>query len=382
MRAKTVIKQSAKVLSLLLAVVLSACFLQEAVLCNADHNRERIKGFYLEDKNSLDVVYMGASEVYSDLAPAYAYKNHGYTSYLFASQASSILSYKYQLKELLKKQNPKLVVIELNSAVYANDEDVVKEENVRNFVDNTPLSIDKVEFVNSYTEKNKEEYLFPLIKYHDTWKDLPENFPMIANIQGSGFRGYNYLKGMMNQTVIFHPSQRIMNDFIADIDDKRPLTKLSEKKLRELLKFCRDEKLTNVVFARFPHLVVRRTLDRCERSNTVEQIVKEYGFDYLNFEKNCEDIGLDYETDFYNLDHLNVYGQKKFTDYISGFLSKNYGLKGAKLNDGQKNEWNEAFKYYNAYYSYNDELISKNQKTDVDESVINEAEFKKFLNKS
>ena len=160
MRAKTVIKQTVKLLSLVLAVGVSAFALQEFVLCNADHNRERIKGYELEQKDSLDVVYMGASEVYSDLAPGYAYQKYGYTSYLYASQASSIMSCKYQLKELLKKQNPKLIVIELNSAVYASDENVTKEENVRNYVDNTSLSLDKVDFVNSYTDKNKEEYLF------------------------------------------------------------------------------------------------------------------------------------------------------------------------------------------------------------------------------
>ena len=74
MRAKTVIKQTVKLLSLVLAVGVSAFALQEFVLCNADHNRERIKGYELEQKDSLDVVYMGASEVYSDLAPGYAYQ--------------------------------------------------------------------------------------------------------------------------------------------------------------------------------------------------------------------------------------------------------------------------------------------------------------------
>ncbi|HCA04536.1 MAG TPA: hypothetical protein DEO32_01420 [Ruminococcaceae bacterium] len=382
MRAKTVIKQSVKLLSLVLAVGLSVCFLQEFVLCNADHNRERIKGFYLEENNSLDVVYMGASEVYSDLAPGYAYKNNGVTSYLYASQASSILSYKYQLTELLKHQNPKLIVIELNSAVYANDEQVVKDENVRNYVDNTPLSFDKVDFVNSYTDKNKEEYLFPLIKYHDTWKDLGDNMGFISTIAKGRARGYNYLKGMMNQTVIFQSTQRVVNDFIADINDKKPLTELSEKKLRELLRFCKDKNLDNVVFARFPHLVTRRTLDRCERSNTVEQIVTEYGFEYLNFEKNCEEIGLDYEKDFYNLDHLNVYGQRKFTDYITGFIGKKYGIKGSKLSDNRQAEWNSAYDYYNAYYSYSDELIKQNTSKELDESIIESPEFTKHLAKS
>lgn len=382
MRAKTVIKQTVKLLSLVLAVGVSAFALQEFVLCNADHNRERIKGYELEQKDSLDVVYMGASEVYSDLAPGYAYQKYGYTSYLYASQASSIMSCKYQLKELLKKQNPKLIVIELNSAVYASDENVTKEENVRNYVDNTSLSLDKVDFVNSYTDKNKEEYLFPLIKYHDVWKNLGDNMGMLSTINGDRFRGYNYLKGMMTQTTIFRTNQRTMNEFLADIDDKKPLTKLSEKKLRELLQFCKDEKLTNVVFARFPHIVISRTYDRCERSNMVEQIVSEYGFDYLNFEKNSEGIGLDYMNDFYNLDHLNIYGQKKFTDCISTVIRDKYGVKSTDHSDSVKDEWKAASDYYNAYFAYSDKLIKNNTKKELDESVIETNDFKQYLKRS
>lgn len=382
MRAKTVIKQSVKVLSLLIAVIISACALQEFVLCNADHNRERIKGFDLENKNSLDVVFMGASEVYSDLAPGYAYKNYGYTSYLYASQASSIMSYKFQLQELLKKQNPKLIVIELNSAVYANDDNVTKEENVRNYVDNTHLSFEKVDFVNSYTDKNREEFFFPIIKYHDAWKSLGENMGMISTIAANRFRGYNYLKGMMNQTVIFHSSQRTMNEFLADANDKKPLTELSEQKLRELLQFCKDNNLKNVVFARFPHIVVRRTYDRCERSNMVEQIVSEYGFDYLNFEKNDEGISIDYNNDFYNLDHFNVYGQKKFTDYISRYIRDKYGVTGSTLSDSLKKEWKTASDYYDAYYNYSDALIRENKQKELDESIVNNPEFKQYIKES
>lgn len=81
-----------KVLSLLLAVAVCTGLLQEYVLCHADHNRVRLKGFYEEDVNSLDVVYLGASDVYSDLSPGYAYRRDGVTGYLFASQADSILN--------------------------------------------------------------------------------------------------------------------------------------------------------------------------------------------------------------------------------------------------------------------------------------------------
>ena len=62
-----------KILCLMLAFALTAGVLQQLVLVHADHNRQRINGFYEEKENSLDIVLLGASEVYSDFAPAHAW---------------------------------------------------------------------------------------------------------------------------------------------------------------------------------------------------------------------------------------------------------------------------------------------------------------------
>ena len=380
MHVKTVLIRSAKVLSLLLAVALTVLFAQEFILCNADHNRERVKGFYAEKDNSLDVVLIGASEVYSDFAPGLAYQNYGFTSYLNATQSNSILTTKTQLKELLKHQNPKMILIELNSVVYASDEDVVKEANIRNYIDNVPLNGNKLDFIGGYASPDEAaEYVFPIIKYHDTWKNIEENIPMISAIASGGFRGYNYLKGMKNETGIFVSKQRLMNDAVAELSEGKELTALSENSLRELLQFCRDENLTNVAFVRFPHLVVRRTYDRSERGITAGNIVREYGYDFLNFEQQCDQIGFDYEKDFYNLDHLNIYGQQKFTDYLCNILVNNYGVTPSTLDDQGKKEWQDAVNYYNAYYGYSDAQIKKNNTVELDEVVINDSEFKSYL---
>ena len=141
--------RAVKLICLFLALAVTAGVLQEFVLCHADHNRQRIKGFYDEDENSLDVVYLGASEVYSDIAPGYAYERSGVTGYLFATQANSILNYKAQLKNILSRQNPDLIVIELNGALYDNDGETTKEANLRNYADNVPLDSAKLEWMGS-----------------------------------------------------------------------------------------------------------------------------------------------------------------------------------------------------------------------------------------
>jgi hypothetical protein len=342
--------------------------LQEFVLCRADHNRQRLKGFYLEDGKSLDVVVLGASEAYSDFAPGHAYNKCGVTGYVFATASNSILNYKSQLKNILSRQNPDVIVIELNGALYGDEEEAVKEANLRNYADNVPLDGVKLEWLGKNARGNLAEYLCPIIKYHGTWTDFPGEMKYQRTIIRDRLRGYNYLKGILNETTVFKNTQRSMNDALAaSANSKKPLTKVEEDGLRDLLEFCRDENLKNVVFARFPHIVVRRTFSRFERSNTVGDIVAEYGFDYLNFERDYAQTGLDETKDFYNLDHLNVYGQRKFTDYVTDILKKNYGAAPRDLTQSQKDEWQACAAAYDAYYSYSDGLIKSGDRRELSE---------------
>lgn len=357
-----------RILCLILALAVSVGLLQEFLLCHADHNRQRLKGFYHEDSESLDVVFLGASEVYSDFAPGYAYSHSGLTSYLFATQSNSILNYKSQLKNILSRQKPDLIVIELNGAVYGDEAEATKEANLRNYSDNVPLDFTKFEWVSENVSENQPEYLFPFLKYHALWSDLESEMKYRKTILNDTFRGYSYLKGILNETTIFHSDQRSMNSALPmSANSKKPLTQIEEKGLRDLLQYCRDQGLTNVVFARFPHIVVRRTFDRFERSNTVGDIVAEYGYEYLNFERDIAMTGIDENNDFYNLDHLNIYGQKKFTAYLCDYLKEHYSCSPHELSDRQKDEWNTCADYYDAYFSYSESLIKSGDRRELSE---------------
>ena len=376
---KRIILRICGIVCILLAVCVSTGFLQELLFCHADHNRERVKGFYLEDKESLDVVYLGASEVYSDIAPGYAYARDGVTGYLFATQANTILNYKSQLKNILSRQKDALVVIELNGAMY-DDEDILREANLRNYGDHVPLDFTKLEWIAQENVTNKVEYAFPFIKYHGNWCDPTAEELYRKTIADDKSRGYNYLKGMLNWPVAFHSPKPSLNSELPSMADQRaPLTEIAEKSLRDLLEYCRSEKLTNVVFARFPHIVTESTLDRFKRSNTIGDIVAEYGFDYLNFERDVAQIGLDETQDFYNDDHLNVYGQQKFTAFLTDYLKEHYGLAPHTINEKQKEEWDACAAYYQAYVKYNIEKMEKMQFSELVETYELIDELKAYL---
>lgn len=366
-------------MSLLLAVVLCVGVLQEYVLCHADHNRERVKGFYLEDKDSVDVVFIGSSEVYAGFSSCYAYEKFGFTSYPVATQSNVVQSFKAQIKSAIKEQHPKLIVVEVNGALYGNDENLEKEVNLRNYVDNIPFNSDKAELISEYVTENQLEYYLPIIKYHSVWNDFPKDLKWNLSIMQSTVRGHNYLKGAKSKSQIYTTDAKIYNSKLKNNDTKKDLTEKSEKYLRDCLEYCKSENIDNIVFVRFPHIVIKKTAARFYRGNAIGDIISEYGYDYINFERNFDDTGLDVNTDFYNVDHLNIYGQMKFTEYFGRYIQEKYGISESNLTPSQKEEWDTCVKYYDAFSKYNISLIEKNKSIDVCEDYECMKDIEKYL---
>lgn len=176
MKKKLYITRAIKITALLLIVVLFSLVLQSYVLVHYDGNRMRLDGYYLEEKNSLDVVFIGASDIYASFAPGLAYEKFGFTSYSYATASSTAGATKTMLKEVLRTQNPQKIVIEVNAFLYGFDNDS-KISSVRNYIDNVPLNENKIEYLQSGAIPEGEEeieYYLPLIKYHSTWNDYPE----------------------------------------------------------------------------------------------------------------------------------------------------------------------------------------------------------------
>lgn len=366
-------------MSLLLAIVLCVGVLQEYVLCHADHNRERIKGFYLEDKDSVDVVLIGASEIYAGFSSCYAYEKFGFTSYPISTQSGIVQNFKTQIKTAIKEQHPKLIVVEVNGALYIKDEDLEKEANLRNYVDHIPLNSDKVELISENVTDNQLEYYLPIIKYHSTWTDLRKEFKWNLSIMQSTVRGYNYLKGAKCTAAVYKEKQKVYNSSLKDNDKRNDLNEKAEQYLRECLEYCKSENIDNIVFVRFPHIVNQKTLTRFYRGNRIGDIIAEYGYDYINFERNFDDTGLDVNTDFYNFDHLNIYGQRKFTEYFGGYIQEKYGISESTLSPSQKEEWDTCVKYYEAFSKYNFSLIENKKTKEVREDYKCMKEIEKYL---
>lgn len=402
MKKKLYITRAIRIIALGLCVLACTLLLQRFVLVHYDGNRMRLDGYYLEEKDSLDVVFIGASDCYASFAPGLAYEKFGITSFSYATASATAGAAKTMVKEVMRTQNPQMIVIEINAFLYGFDNEN-KVSSVRNYIDNVPFNENKLEYLQSgavpvdpskveqfnqpviesttdeaQSTDNTEptapqveqptvpvtddliEYYLPIVKYHGTWNDYPEpSGKYLTQMVTQHTDGATKLKGYRTQTAKFTPDPEYpcINNTLANNNKKLALIPEYDAMLREFLQFLKDEKIDNVLFIRTPHMVDKSTYGRFKRANEAGGIIKSYGFNYINFERDPETLAYTGD-DYYNMDHLNIYGANKFTNYFGTMLTEKYGVKPTEKSEKQKANWDTAVEYYHRLYDYCDHYIN------------------------
>ena len=356
---KKMITRGIKLLCLLLVVVLLSGLGMD--LCRYyDYNVLKLAGFYAEPRNSLDVVLLGASEVFTDFSSGQAYDLYGFTSYPYALDAAPASLQESQLREIRNRQNPKYIVVEINAFLYDDPTQHTNSGSLRRYLNNIPLSINWAKTVWEVAPKeDRYFYFYPLAKDHSNWKTVAEQLPHVRDLYSIRMNG-SLLKGnVTNLSTHDGPDHRS----VSDDRTTAPLEPLAESYLLSFLSYCKEEGIDNVLFVRFPHVIsTEESYVRFCRGNEAERIIREHGFDFINLERQFEDIGLDAHADFYNEDHLNIYGQQKLTAYFSRILAEEYGVMETVLKDGQYRAWDQAALYSRKFISYAQYRMEQNQR--------------------
>ena len=101
--------------------IFSAVFMPKWSFARSDETQTRIQAFYRQEKNSHDVIYVGASFAYCAISPLNIWEEQGITGYVFAGTGQKVWLSTYYLKEALKYQTPSVVVFEAG-AIFDEEE--------------------------------------------------------------------------------------------------------------------------------------------------------------------------------------------------------------------------------------------------------------------
>ena len=251
------------------------------------------------------------------------------------------------VKEVLSTQRPQVIFVEVNGFMYDLP---VEEERLQVFAENIPFSRNKLEAILRFKETDKIGSLLPFTIYHGDWE---KGGGLIDQLEWrlSTSRHPSLLKGIITCTAV---DERLPEEIVLS-DEQKASMKMAEKTLEEFLDFCQQEGLDNVVFVRFPH---KNSDLQTELVQQVEACVREHGYPFLNLEEQKDAMGLDALRDYYNSEHLNIYGQQKLTTHLGNIVVNEFHVNPTVQSEENRLHWENCVNYYHAFYDYAEEKIS------------------------
>lgn len=317
-----------KILSVLCVLALTGGGLRinSALMINKA-SKEQYEQFFKAEQD-FDVLFLGSSHVINGISPIDLFREYGITSYNLSMHGNYVASSYYLLKEslaILKKkgrQFPKAVVLD----VYGGNEIVF---DLHNAWDSFPLSRTKAEMVrNLVSREDQAAMLVPFFLYHNRWNEL----------DNEDFRLYPSRKyGVQPRYEVCYPADEI----VTDPKDMEPADE------EKLIYIDRINQLCNSLGIRLIliHIPYSYHPEWQREANAVCQYAQEQGIFCKNYM--YQDIGLDFDIDFYDQGHLNAAGMRILTKEL-GRLLKEAGMEDHR---GQQEEqvWlteNQAFIQY------------------------------------
>jgi len=292
---------------------------------------------YYRENTSHDVLFIGDCEVYESFTPPTLWEEYGISSYIRGSAQQLAWHSYYLLEETLKYETPKAVVYNVLALKYGEPQD---EAYNRLTLDGMKFSATKLKAVNaSMTEdETLASYLFPILRFHSRWKELgKDDFTYLFRRDRVSHNGY------LMQTAVRGGVANITPSPLADYT----LPETSMEYLDKMRALCAEKGVELILIKAPTNDWKYYWYDEWETQ--IVEYASANGLAYYNFIPLAEEIGIDWQTDTYDVGvHLNVFGAEKLTSYFGDILAERHGLTDRRGDATLSAVWTEKL---NAYYA-------------------------------
>lgn len=275
--------------------------------------RERADGFYDLQKDSLDVVFMGSSNIHCDINPNILWQNYGITAYDFSADQQSLGGTYCYMQEMFKYQSPKLVVVDVLSALGSKDSD----DSANHFTfDPMKMSIIKLKGIYNVVPSDQWiEMVFPIVKYHYRYSEISSlDYKYFISDKENIFNGYF--------------AYMVVNSFDKPVDDTENIGNVPDD-VKNIF-----DKMTELCKENGAEILFIKTPLTYSDANSYYRGISEYlegKADFICFNDYYDEIGLDFTSDFGDMMHMNYYGAEKFTNYLGGIIVDKYDIENKRL---------------------------------------------------
>ncbi len=296
------------------------------------------RGFYKMKKNSIDVLFLGSSHGGAAFTPQVIYDNNGIRSYNLACEQQNLLVSYYWLKEALRYQTPKIVVVELYMLFDFSPKDPLNtsEAFTRMAIDAMNWSEVKWEAINDICKYDESQtinsYLFTNERFHTRWMNLSEtDFEFITLENHYELKGYAPLAKRGGVYPDYEPYMEYDHEMMADTHP------LMAEYLDRIVSLC-DEKGIELILTKTP-----TTGWDTSKHNAVAEYATDNGLDFIDFNESAyyEAAKFKWKKNMSDDWHCNIWGARKLSKYMGVLLADEYDIAGVK-----DEQWDSTEDYY------------------------------------
>ena len=331
------LKAVLSVIAVLLAFVAVFCLVTQ--LLTPKYMTDLVEGSmisqYYRESGDHDVIFIGDCEVYANYSPMEMYRTQGITAYIRGTSQQLIWQSYYVLKETLKYETPKAVVLNVNSMRHSEP---VKEAFNRLTIDQMRWSAEKVGIIRASMTEEEDflSYVFPILRYHSRFDELTgEDFEYLFKVKDNTYNGYLVNKNINPVSAL--PAKRPLANYqFADV---------CYDYLDRITALCK-EKGVELILVKAPSLYPY-WFDQYDEQ--MAAYARENGLAYYNFTACVEEIGLDFQVDTYDAGlHLNHTGAEKLSRYFAEILAENHDIPDRRKDVEIAAVYDEKLKRYDA----------------------------------
>ena len=221
----------------------------------------------------------------------------------------------YYVREACKTQSPQLVACEVTNVFYKPYQSYTKAN-----ISYMPFGLNRLGATLAGAEKEELfGLLFPLYNYHYRWTTVEtEEMELRLSPADDMTAGYTLL------TQSCDPPSPTSLDYSSDTENYRR----NVEYLAKLKEFCDSEGIELLLYitpscGRIPE----------DALDTLRADLEAIGVTLRDLNEDIDELGLDYETDWYDPLHFNLRGAEKFSRFLSGELSSMYELEPGSGNE-------------------------------------------------
>ena len=292
-------------------------------------HQQKYMDFY-EASHEYDVILLGTSHMHNTVSCMQFWQDYGISAYNFAYSNCRIPESYWMLRHLLRYTKPQAVVIDL----FQLDSDdkyrggLMEQRHVQ--FDSMPLDLLKIQAVLDMFDNYDYwfDFLWPFAKYHGRWDSLTSKDFHVSSTYENG----SDIKVGLHGVHVDHIDP-------IDVDDTLPINSVSVRYLEKIAALCAEEGIDLVL------MVTPYSICTPEEQRRYHYAASKLATDHVFYLNMISDENIHYQTDSYDLDHLNMAGSCKVTDTLGRWLQTELSIPNHR-GDNRFAQMDEIFSAY------------------------------------